>query len=280
VPIKTEGDRDKASPFRKLGPDVFTRALDQALLAGRIDCAVHSAKDVPTCLPKGIEICAFPERSAPEDVLVFFGLKLKDSVGSFRSPLDALPKGARVGTSSLRRSALLKFLRKDLVIEELRGNLETRLRRAEERKLTACVLARAGLCRAGLEDRVGQILDPELFVPQAGQGALAVTALSGSSLASELMEALDHEPTRSAVLSERAYLRRLGGGCRIPAGAFGSTEGEELKLTAVLLAPDGSKCIRERAKGKAGEGEKLGIKLAERILAQGGEEIVKELRKS
>jgi len=267
--VRTAGDRDQASPFRRLGPDIFTRALDEALLCGRIDCAVHSAKDVPTSLPAGVEVCAFTERAFPEDALVFFGRE---------QSLDSLPEGARVGTSSLRRAALLRHLRSDLTVEGLRGNVRTRLRTAGERGLQACVLARAGLERLGLGNRIGQILDPKLFVPQAGQGALAVTARSGDTLASELRELLDDVEARTALRAEREYLRRLGGGCQVPAGAYCRVHGEEVELTAVLLSPDGSCCLKAVRRRPASQAESLGRLLAEELLTQGGEEIIRKVK--
>jgi len=269
VLISTAGDRAPEARFKDLGPDIFTRALDEALLEGTIDCAVHSAKDVPTRIPEGIEVCAFPGRRFPQDVLVFF--RGADS-------LRSIPHGGKVGTSSLRRKALLLHRRPDLEIVELRGNVRTRLKRAEEKGIDAVVLARAGLERLGLGERVGEVLDPADFIPQAGQGALAVTCRADPSLSLKLAELLDDPPTRFALWADRAFLRRLGGGCQIPAGAYAELAGGRLTVRAVLLSPDGRTCLRGSREVDAEEGGEAGEDLAVELLEAGGAEIVASLR--
>ena len=270
VLISTAGDRAPEARFKDLGPDIFTRALDEALLEGRIDCAVHSAKDMPTQVAEGIEVCAFVRRRFPEDVLVFF--RGADSLRSIRS-------GGKVGTSSLRRKALLLHLRPDLEIVELRGNVRTRLERAAERGFDAAVLARAGLERLGLGERIGEVLDPAEFIPQAGQGALAVTCREDPSLSLKLAELLDDRRTRFALWAERAFLRRLGGGCQVPAGAYAELEGERLLLRAALLSPDGKTFLHVEKDVEAEAAREAGEAAAEELLRAGGDRIVGSLRR-
>jgi hydroxymethylbilane synthase len=269
VIVRTAGDKDTQARFKDLGPDIFTRALDDALAEGTIDCAVHSAKDVPTELPAHVTVCAFPARAAPEDVLVCFG-------GAQR--LEDIPAGGRIGTSSLRRRALLLNQRPDLDVVELRGNVRTRLETAGERGLAATVLARAGLQRLELAPRAGQILDPHRFIPQAGQGALAVTCAAKGSLASELEEILNHRETRVAVGAERGFLSRLGGGCQVPAGAYAEAAGGAVELRAVLLTADGRTCLRVTRSAAAAEAEAAGRDAAGELLGKGGEAIIRALR--
>jgi hydroxymethylbilane synthase len=271
VEVRTAGDRAPEARFTDLGPDIFTRALDDALRAGTIDCAVHSAKDVPTEIPAAVTIAACIARHYPEDALVSFGEA---------RTIAALPQGARVGTSSLRRQALLLSRRPDLSIEPLRGNVRTRLRRAEESGFAALVLARAGLARLGLEGRVSEILNPDEFVPQAGQGALAVSALAAGSVASELRELLDDGATRNALTAERAFLRQLGGGCQVPAGAHAVSAGGVVRLRAVLLSADGRTCLRARREAPDREAESAGRAAAEEVLAAGGGAIIRDLRRA
>jgi hydroxymethylbilane synthase len=202
-------------------------------------------------------------------VLVFFG---------HAESFAALPAGERVGTSSLRRRALLLGERSDLEVVELRGNVRTRLGAAAERGLGAAVLARAGLERLGLGARVGEVLDPHRFVPQAGQGALAVTCRSGDSLATELGDLLDDGPTRTALRAERAYLSRLGGGCQVPAGAYAEVTGDTVALRAVLLSPDGRTCMRSLREVPSAEAERAGVETAATFLDAGGEEVIRALR--
>ena len=267
--ITTVGDRDLDARFSDLGPDIFTRALDEALLEGRIDFAVHSAKDVPTELPDGVDVCAYVERLYPEDVLVGF---------TGAAALDELPPGARVGTSSLRRRALLLGRRPDLQIVDLRGNVRTRLDTARASGLDAAVLARAGLRRLDLGAHVTEILDPDTFVPQAGQGALAVSCRSGDALGPELRALVGHEDTRHAVTAERAFLSRLGGGCQIPAGAYARCSAGRIDFRGVLLAVDGCVTLRAERSGPVADAAALGGDAAAEILRRGGDAIVRSVR--
>jgi len=269
VLLRTLGDRARDARFSELGPGSFTKALDDALCAGAIDCAVHSAKDVPTDIPPEIEIAAFVAREAPEDVAV-----LADGV----ERLADLAAGACVGTSSTRRRAFLLNLHPGLATAELRGNIHTRLRKIEAQRLAGAILARAGLARLGLEDRATEVLDPRVFVPAPGQGALAVSAIGRGAFAADLRALLDDAPTRAAVEAERAFLSRLGGGCQVPAGAHARCDGTRLVLHAAVLAPDGGQCLRSAVEGRADAPAQAGFRAAEDLLHAGGDALVRRAR--
>ncbi|MDQ2834548.1 MAG: hydroxymethylbilane synthase, partial [Acidobacteriota bacterium] len=223
--IKTTGDHlQTASLVQAGGKGLFTKEIEDALLAGTIDLAVHSLKDLPTETPEGLMIAAIPKREDPRDALA--GKRLKD-----------LAEGARVGTSSGRRAAQLRVLRPDIRIEPVRGNVDTRLRKLKEGQYDAIMLAAAGLCRLGLEGEIAEILSPEVMCPAAGQGALAIETRTGDE-AYEICRALDHAQSFQAVTCERAALSALGGGCQLPVGAFAEVIGAALRLTAVVVAPD------------------------------------------
>ncbi len=260
VPVRTAGDRNQTAPVTQLGDGAFVRGVEAALLDGRADIAVHSAKDIPSTETPGLTLAAFPPRGDPRDVLVSRdGLLLAD-----------LPRGARVGTGSPRRRALLHALRPDLEVVPARGNVDTRLRRLREGAYDALILAAVGLDRLGLSDVVTQYLNPALWVPAAGQGALAVQCRTdGPEVA--LLAALDHLPTRAAVVAERAVLRRLGSGCRVPVGVHGRVEGDALTLHGLLLAPDGSRAVTAVLTGALADAEALGRALAEDLLQKGGD---------
>jgi hydroxymethylbilane synthase len=208
VPIATAGDRDRTRRFDQIGDGrgVFTREIERALLAGEVDAAVHSAKDLTGEMPPGLVVAALLERDDPRDAVC----------GPFAS-LDEIPDGARVGTSSARRGARLRELRPGLEVVPLRGNVDTRLRKLDAGEADAIVLAAAGLRRLGLAGRIGFLLDPEVFVPEAGQGAIAVQVRAGEE---GLVSALDHAPTRRAVQAERDFARSVGGGCSVPVAAY------------------------------------------------------------
>jgi hydroxymethylbilane synthase len=218
VPITTAGDRDRSSRFDAIGDGrgVFTREIERALAAGRIDAAVHSAKDLTGDMADGLVIAAMLERDDPRDAVC----------GPFAALAD-IPDGARVGTSSVRRSGLLAELRPGLHVVPLRGNVDTRLRKLDSGDADAIVVAAAGLRRLGLESRIGFVLDPRVFVPEAGQGAIAVQVRRGDE---HLVAALDHAPTREAVEAERACVQRLGGGCSVPVAAHAWHEDGRLQL--------------------------------------------------
>jgi hydroxymethylbilane synthase len=259
--IHTTGDRITDVPLAKVGTKgLFTKEIEEALLRGDIDVAVHSMKDMPTDVPGGLAIAAVPEREDPRDAMV--GMRLNE-----------LPQGATVGTSSLRRSAQLRALRPDLEIESIRGNVDTRLRKVEERRFDAIVLAAAGLRRLGLEQRIAEVLVPEVMCPAVGQGALAVeTRTSGD--AHEICRRLDHPETRAAVTAERAVLARLGGGCQVPIGAHARIDGSVLEIDAVVVAPEGDAIVRLRASGPVTEAEMIGQALGDDLLNTGGREIL------
>jgi hydroxymethylbilane synthase len=262
--IRTTGDKITDVPLAKVGSKgLFTKEIEAALLDGRIDLAVHSLKDLPTDLPAGLTIAAIPERELAYDALI-------------GSTLAALPAGAVVGTSSLRRAAQLRRLRPDLVIESVRGNLDTRLRKLEEGRYQAILLAAAGLRRLGWADRIAELLPPDVMCPAVGQGALAIeTREAGAAL--EACRALDHAPTRAAVEAERAVLASLGGGCQVPIGASATIEDEMLTVHAMVAAPDGSTLLSGTLSGPAAEARLLGAALASRLLDQGARVILEQV---
>jgi hydroxymethylbilane synthase len=259
--IKTTGDKITSVALSKVGSKgLFTKELEEALLAGAIDLAVHSLKDMPTDLPDGLELAAIPEREDARDAMV--GAKVAE-----------LKHGARVGTSSLRRAAQLRAARGDLVVEPVRGNLDTRLRKLDEGHYDAIVLAAAGLRRLGWESRITEALAVEIMCPAVGQGALAIETRVGS----EVGGLLDHPASRAAVTAERALLAALGGGCQVPIGAHAVFSGGELHLRAVVAAPDGSSLIRMDRRGAATDAAKLGAGLAKELLDAGAEAILESV---
>jgi len=264
---RTTGDRDRATPLARLpGVGFFVKELEQALADGRIDLAVHSLKDVPTRVADGLEVAsAVPKRADPRDALLS-----RDGVA-----LADLPAGATVGTSSPRRRAMLLAERPDLVMTDLRGNVETRLRKLADGACDATVLAVAGLERLGAMDPRAAPLPAEVVVPAAGQGALGLEHRADDEAVRACVAAVNHEPTRQAVTAERAVLLRLGAGCRTPIGVLGRvTEGGRLHLEAYLLSPDGRRRVRRSAEGDGAEAADLGRRLAEAMLADGAGELV------
>ena len=262
--VHSRGDRDKEAPLADMGLGVFTGELESALRAGEVDVAVHSLKDLPTDPSDGLTIAAVPPRQDPCDVLVS-----RDGVA-----LDRLAPNARVGTSSPRRVALVRALRPDLDLLPIRGNVETRLRKALEGPYEAVVLAAAGLRRLGLESHAAEVFDPSVFVPAPGQGALAVEVRAEDAEMAELAAPLSHQPTAAAVTAERAFLRALGGGCRVPVGAYGRVEGETIRLTGMVVSEDGSRLYRTTLGGGAWDPEGVGVRLAHEVLALGASALV------
>jgi hydroxymethylbilane synthase len=251
--IRTTGDKITDVPLAKVGTKgLFTKELEEALLARQIDLAVHSLKDMPTELPEGLTLAAIPEREDPRDAIV--GTRLAD-----------LSAGARVGTSSLRRAAQLKSVRPDLQVEPVRGNLDTRLRKLDEGQYDAIVLAAAGLRRLGWADRIAELLEPNVMCPAVGQGALAVETRNEESVCSRL----DHAPTRRCVEAERAVLRAFGGGCQIPMGAHAWIERGQMHLTSVVASPDGAQVIAHHVHGDPADAPRLAGEMAEHLLANG-----------
>src|SRR4051794_27146032 len=259
--IKTTGDKITDVPLAKVGTKgLFTKEIEEALLDGRADLAVHSLKDLPTELPACLVLAAVPEREDPRDAIV--GKRLAD-----------LPRGAKVGTSSLRRSAQLRKLRPDLRVESVRGNLDTRLRKLDEGQYDAILLAAAGLKRLGWADRIAEILPVEVMCSAVGQGALAIeTRDSGSGF--DAVQALDHADTHAAVMAERGVLGSLGGGCQVPIGAYATVSNGELRLLGLVAAPDGTDVIRAESSGRADYAERLGRELGAVLLERGARRIL------
>jgi hydroxymethylbilane synthase len=260
--IRTTGDTITDVALSKVGTKgLFTKEIEEALLAGAIDLAVHSLKDLPTALPAGLTMAAIPEREDPRDAWV--GRKLPE-----------LAAGARVGTSSLRRSAQLRAFRPDLVIEDIRGNVDTRLRKLDEGRYDAVVLASAGLHRLGLEHRITGLFDPRIMCPAVGQGALAVETRDDGGAAFQIARRLEHPDTRAAVTAERAVLASLGGGCQAPIGAHAFVDARTLRILALIISPDGIQVVRKEAQGPVTDAAAHGRALGHELLAAGGREIL------
>ncbi len=268
VRVKTQGDAVRDRPLDQLGGlGAFAKELEQALLEGRIDLAVHSLKDLPTQLAPGLTLAAVPARGDPRDALA----------ASPGTTLASLPGGAVVATGSLRRRAQLQRRRPDLDYRPIRGNLPTRLARLADGRAAAVVLAVAGLERLELSRRIAEVLDPAVCLPAVGQGALGVEIRTDDRRLGELKSALDHPPSSQACRAERSFLLRLGGGCSLPVGALARVEGQGLVLEGVVVAPDGGGLVRRARRGTARDPEGLGEALAEEMLAAGGAEILKGL---
>ncbi|HME07203.1 MAG TPA: hydroxymethylbilane synthase [Bryobacteraceae bacterium] len=263
--IQTTGDKITDVALSKVGTKgLFTKEIEEALLDGRIDLAVHSLKDMPTELPPGLTLAAIPEREDPRDAVV--GKKLFE-----------LPQGAKVGTSSLRRAAQMRVIRPDMRIENIRGNVDTRLRKLDEGQYDAILLAAAGLRRLGWESRIAEVLEVADMCPAVGQGALAVETRADQGEAQRICRQLDHAATRTAVTAERAVLARLGGGCQVPIGAHASLSGSGLQLRAVVVSPDGAMVIKKSSEGTPAEAEEMGKRLGDALLAEGGREILESV---
>ncbi|HEX6546807.1 MAG TPA: hydroxymethylbilane synthase [Bryobacteraceae bacterium] len=262
--IKTTGDHlQTASAAVDAGKGLFTKEIEEALLAGVIDLAVHSLKDLPTELPPGLAIAAIPEREDPRDALV-------------GHTLASLPLEARVGTSSLRRSAQLLHLRNDVRVLPIRGNVDTRLRKLRNGDYDAILLASAGLRRLGLATEIAEALSADQICCAPGQGALAVETLE-TGKPREICAALTHQESEVAVNCERAVLAALGGGCQLPIGAFADVTAGELNAVAVVASPDGKRLVRDRLTGSAGSPEELGRELAARLRARGADALLAAL---
>lgn len=266
--IRTKGDILQDVALVKIGgKGVFVKEIEDALLRGEIDLAVHSMKDVPVDFPAELTITAMPEREDPRDVLIS-----KD-----RKKIEELPHGARIGTGSLRRKCQMGRLLPDVKIVPLRGNLDTRIGKIEKENLDGVILAAAGIRRMGWVDRVSQFIPVEVMLPSIGQGALGVEVRARDEELREMISFMDHAPTRREVSAERAFLRRLGGGCQFPVAAFARGQGNDIVLRGLLGNTDGSKIVMDELKGPAAEGERLGVEMAERILSYGGRAILAEV---
>jgi hydroxymethylbilane synthase len=266
--IHTTGDKITDVPLAMvgtkggLGKGIFTKEIEESLAAGRVDLAVHSLKDLPTELPPGFEIAAITKREDPRDAFC----------SRHYISFQELPQSARVGTSSLRRQAQLKAVRPDLDIHPLRGNVDTRLRKLEQGKYAAIILAAAGLKRLGKTELVKQIIPAEIMCPAAGQGALGIEIREGDAKTRELLAFLDDASARAATTCERALLNRLGGGCQVPIGAFAEVKGGQLHLESIVADPDGSKLLRDSRDGT--DPEKLGNDAGAALLSRGGDKIL------
>ena len=234
VVITPDGDRRKAVPLQSLGRGTFVKGLEEPLLNRDIDLAVHSAKDMPSELPSGLAIVAYPERKDPRDVIV----------NRWEAGFQDLPAGTRLGTSSPRRTGQLLSARPDLEFVPIRGNVDTRLSRVGEDGIDGVVLAAAGLARLGWQDRVSEYLDPDLCIPDAGQGALAIEGRVDDSEVAELLEEINHPATWSAVTAERAFVEATGGGCRVPVAAYATESSGTLDVRTMACLPDGSQIFR------------------------------------
>ena len=266
--IKTTGDRIQDVPLAHVGgKGLFIKEIEEALLAGTIDLAVHSMKDVPSEIPQGLVLAAIPEREEPRDALV----------GASLDELKARSKGSgfRIGTSSLRRSSQLLALNPALMVETLRGNVDTRLRKLDEGRYHAIVLAAAGLKRLGWQDRIREMIPIEVMCPAVGQGALAIETRDDSGAAHELARKLDHAETHVTVEAERALLRTLGGGCQVPVGAHAGLKDGMIRMHAIVASPDGSRLLRGDHRGT--DPAQVGLELGERLLDQGAREILRQV---
>jgi len=268
VKIKTTGDKITDVPLARVGgKGLFVKEIETALLDSRIDLAVHSMKDMPAEIPPGLCIGAMPERENPLDIMI------SRNGHSF----EDLPRGARIGSSSLRRGAQVRHVRPDVTVHPLRGNLDTRIRKLETEGLDAIIVAAAGVKRLGLEARITEYLPEAIMLPAIGQGALAIEIREDDGSTQHLIAPLDHRETRLAVESERAFLRRLEGGCQVPIAARAKFVGDGLELTGLVAEVDGSILLRETIRGPVDQHEKLGVELANRLLMKGGREILENI---
>lgn len=267
IHIKTKGDKISDIPLESIGGEgVFVKQIEVALLNGEIDLAVHSMKDVPTVLPEGLAIGAVPERIDPSDALIS------------KCDLDFqhLPLEAKIGTGSLRRRAQLLHARKDLIIRSIRGNVDTRLRKLMEQDLDAIVLASAGTKRLNRHHRITQQFPYHVCLPAVGQGALCVEIRIDDEYMQNMMRSIDHPESSAAIKAERAFLRKLGGGCRFPIAALGMVDSGQLELTGMVADRDGKRMIRSSASGRQDEAEYIGEELAEALFNMGAKELLSE----
>ncbi len=268
VTIKTTGDKFTDVPLAKIGgKGLFVKEIEEALLDQRIDVAVHSMKDVPTEFPPGLHLSVITEREDPRDVFL----------SRDQTPLKDLPKGAKIGTSSLRRQAQLLHFRPDFEMVPLRGNLQTRLKKFDALKLAGIVLALAGVRRMGLEEKITEVLPVEISLPAIGQGALGVETRTDDAVTEGYLHFLSDPDSTITVSAERAFLKRLEGGCQVPIAAYGTRKGPTLQLDGVVGTIDGRRLIKHRLEGPIEKAESLGVELAEILLNQGGREILAEV---
>ena len=266
--IITAGDRDRQTHLDRIGVDVFVKELEEALLDGRIDLAVHSLKDVPTENPLGLGLIAVTDRDDPRDVIVA------------KAVFDDLPSGSRIGTGSLRRTIQVAQIRPDLETYSIRGNVDTRLRKVSSGEIDGVILAAAALVRLGWQDKITQYLPLESFLPAAGQGALVVEARLDDKEIVGLISPINHLPTWQCVTAERTFLRELGGGCRAPIATLGTIDGTKLRLEGMVASPTGKNVLRDSIDGDITSSEELGMKLARKMLEMGASEFIAEARRN
>jgi hydroxymethylbilane synthase len=265
VRIKTTGDKITGSALSKIGgKGLFVKEIEEALLNKQVDVAVHSMKDVPSELPVGLTLSTFPKREDPRDALI--SIKFQT--------LEQLPQGALVGTGSLRRAAQLLHMRKDLHVEPLRGNVDTRLLKLESGNLQAIILATAGLKRLGIANRITQVIPSEQILPAIGQGALGLEVRQDDEQTINLIDFLNHEPTEICVRAERAFLKELEGGCQVPIAALACMKGKTVHLKGMVSELDGTKLVKDEINGEMEQAEEIGITLARRLLDSGAREIL------
>ncbi len=268
IKIKTQGDKILDVPLAKIGDKgLFTKELESALLSKEIDLAVHSMKDVPTRLPEGLILSTTTERENPQDAFVS---------NKFNS-IEELPQGAVVGTSSLRRIAQIKAKRPDLVIKDLRGNLNTRMARLDTGEFDAIILAAAGLTRLGWKERIRSVIPTSFSLPAVGQGALAIEVRQEDQELRQMLSILHHAETHGAVLAERALLRELEGGCQVPIGALGRVDGSLLKLEGLVADLEGKEIFRDQLEGPVEEAESLGLQMAHRLKRMGADKVLQAI---
>ncbi len=266
--MTTQGDKILDSPLAKIGgKGLFVKELEVSMLEGESDIAVHSMKDVPVAFPDGLHLAVICEREDPRDAFV----------SNRFATLTDLPQGARVGTSSLRRQCQIRALRPDLKILDLRGNVNSRLRKLDDDEYDAIILAAAGLIRLGFHDRITQFIDTDTSLPAIGQGAVGIECRSGDARINALLAPLNHRPTQIRVLAERAMNNRLEGGCQVPIGGHATLNGDAIHLRGLVGEPDGSKIISGEVRGLASDAEALGIKLADDLLSRGAATILNKL---
>jgi hydroxymethylbilane synthase len=267
IPIKTTGDKILDVPLAKIGgKGLFTKEIDEALLDGRIDIAVHSMKDVPFQLPEGIEFGAIPEREDPRDAFISNGPRIQE-----------LKNGATIGTSSLRRQVQLRHRFPSLDLVTLRGSVDTRLRKLGAGDFDGIILAVAGLKRLGHAERVTQILDEDVMLSAAGQGALGIVCRDSDAGTRKLLQTLDHAPTRIAVTAERGLLRALGGSCQVPIAGKATLAGDVLTIKGLVADLGGDRVVTHQLTGKADQAQDLGMQLGEKLLSMGAGEILAEI---
>ena len=270
--IKTSGDVLSKEPLSVIGgKGLFTKEIEEALLAERIDVAVHSLKDLPTVLPEGLVLAAVTEREDARDALI-----LKTQSSGPPASLKALPEGAIVGTSSPRRLAQLKHLRPDLSVKELRGNVDTRLRKLDAGDYDAIILAAAGLRRMGFEQRINELIPTDLMLPAVGQGALGVETRARDAGTRQLVAPLEHSLTRAACTAERSLLRALGGGCQLPIAAHATLHDNQLRLEGLVASRTGDVIVRDALASDASEAERVGARLAARLTELGADRLLME----